>query len=113
MSPSSIPTMEEEYAAQLRDLEEVSADMKECEAMSEEAQKLMVHVEAGMEAFRALDAMSQYCSKANNVVGMRQLVCIFAQLSTHMLPTLQSLESLQIACREIAVNGRSNSHSDM
>ncbi|KAG5924384.1 hypothetical protein E4U61_000659 [Claviceps capensis] len=95
MSPSSIPTTKEEYAAQLRDLEKVSADMKKYEAISEEVQKLMVHMEAGMEAFRALGAIEQCCFKENNVLGMRQLVCIYAQLLTHMLPTFQSLQSLE------------------
>ncbi|KAG6255484.1 hypothetical protein E4U23_004067 [Claviceps purpurea] len=95
MSPSSIPTTEEEYAAQLRDLEKVSADMKKCDAISEELQKLIPHMEAGVEAFRALGVIEQWCFKENNLLGMRQLVCIYAQLLTHMLPTLQSLESLQ------------------
>ncbi|KAG5994056.1 hypothetical protein E4U52_001450 [Claviceps spartinae] len=95
MSPSSIPTTEEEYAAQLRDLEKASADMKKCEAIYKEVQRFAAHMEAGVEAFRALGAMQQWCLKENNVHGMRQLFLIHAQLLTHMMPTITSLESLQ------------------
>ncbi|KAG6298088.1 hypothetical protein E4U09_001084 [Claviceps aff. purpurea] len=54
MSPSSIPTTEEEYAAPLRDLEKVSADMKKCDAISEEVQKFAAHMEAGMDRKKKL-----------------------------------------------------------